>query len=141
LGVAVGVIGTLFLAVGVFGLASFGRTLGGAPVVAMAISCSILLGFTILCYLAGRAALHCRMWGPVTILVLHGLQILYGIATGMMAASSTGGAGAVGTVVGFAIGLGIAAVFISIEVKAILAIPRFLAAPLWAQEALVNAKL
>jgi len=105
------------------------------------------LALAILYYLAGRAGLKCRLWGPVTVVILLSLGILSTFALmffGVTAGPRRGpgpSAESVGLIVVFAIIAIFGAITLTVAVRGLLAIPRFLASPVWAQEALVAAKL
>jgi hypothetical protein len=102
----------------------------------------IFIGFAVLAFFARRATLRCRIWAPITFTALMSIGMILNLVGAVMNSGSGPGRSSGGPeIVGVVIGLAIGAAFLSVFVKAMLAIPKFLACPLWAQEALVNAKL
>jgi hypothetical protein len=99
------------------------------------------LGMAVLCYLAGRAAMKCRIWGPITIGTLFVLGLLWIVASFVMASSFGPSTRSELMLIPILVVALIGGALIYVCVRALLAIPRFRAAPVWAQEALVNAKL
>lgn len=102
----------------------------------------VCIGLAVLCFIARRATLRCRIWAPITITVLFTLWVILSLVNFVM----NNGAAPSGTmppefIIGVVVGLLIDVAILSVLVKGMLAIPKFLACPLWAQEALVNAKL
>lgn len=110
-----------------------------ASVTTSAITLLIILGTTVGCYMAGRAALRCRIWGPITIIVLIAIEIIW-FFVGMVVASSRTDPFAEMFLPMFFLLL-FDGIFLYISIRGLTAIPKFLASPVWAQEALVNAKL
>ena len=97
------------------------------------------LGMTVLYYLCGKAALRCRIWGPITVIALLSVGMIWTLVAFVIASSANNSRGeAIGPVI---VVLLFGAAFVYVSVRGLAAIPKFLAAPLWAQEALVNAKL
>ena len=101
----------------------------------------IFVAFSLLAFLARRATLRCRIWAPITFTTLFGLLLIVNLLSSVK--NSGAGPGGIGVpdMIGIGAVLLIDGAFLSVFVKAMLAIPKFLACPLWAQEALVNAKL
>jgi amino acid transporter len=120
----------------------FGRM--GAP--EQLLNFGLSVGLTVLCFFTARYCLKCQIWAPITMLVLFavGAVLLLLFAFGAMAIS--GGRGPAPAPIGI---MAVVAVFILILpaafiylcIRAIIAIPKFRASPVWCQEALVNAKL
>jgi hypothetical protein len=102
---------------------------------------SIFIGLAVLAFFARRATLRCRVWAPITFTVLMSIGMIINIASAMMNSGTSPGLGSGPNIIGIVVALAIGGAFLSVFVKAMLAIPKFLACPLWAQEALVNAKL
>jgi uncharacterized membrane protein required for colicin V production len=96
------------------------------------------VGLTILAFFASRATLKCRMWGAIVFLVLFCLGILLNLVGMFMSASATGGGP---ELIGGVFSMVLPIIFAVVCLRAILAIPKFLASPVWCQEALINAKL
>jgi hypothetical protein len=92
-------------------------------------------------YLAGRAGLKCRIWGPITVLVLLTIAVLWIIGSFFFAVSASRSSDEISVIIFLVAVFGIGGGLIYVCVRGMLAISRFLACPLWAQEALVNAKL
>jgi hypothetical protein len=99
----------------------------------------VVIGLIFLAFFAARATRKCRMWGPITFLVLFCLGILLNLFSIFMAMSSPVSGGP--DVVIPTLSLILPAIFAFICLRAILSIPKFVASPVWCQEALVNAKL
>jgi hypothetical protein len=99
-----------------------------------------VVGLTVLAFFASRATTKCKMWGAITFLVLFCLGILLNLV-GMFMTMSTSTSGGGAEVFGAVISIILPAVFAFVCLKAVIAIPKFLASPVWCQEALVNAKL
>ena len=99
------------------------------------------LAMATLYYLAGRAAFKCRIWGPITVLVLLAIGMLWTLLSFLFTVSASTSADSSAMIIFLAVSIGIGGALIYICVRGITAISRFLACPLWAQEALVNAKL
>jgi hypothetical protein len=105
---------------------------------------AMMFGLAVLAFLAKRAVLRCRTWAPITFIVIFSLGIVLNLI-GTLGGAARGGPGprpdVVAGVLGNVFGLILAAIFIVPCARALAAIPRFLACPVWAQEALVAAKL
>jgi hypothetical protein len=99
----------------------------------------VMIGLGVLATLARAATLRCRPWGPATFAVLFGVGIVINLGSCAVTLSTTGPRGP--EVVVNLVSLALAVVFIFICVRAVQAIPRFLACPVWAQEALVYSEL
>ena len=124
-------------------LASGGRG-GGAPrVVWMAGGggLAFYLGMGALFFICGRAALKARIWGPITVSVLLTAGLLFLLFAAFMTMSSGPRGDAAGTAIVMVFVLLIVGGLLWVSVRGIIAIPKFLNSPVWAQEALVNAKL
>jgi MFS family permease len=106
---------------------------------------ALAIGLALLAFFAKRAVLRCRSWAPITFIALFSLGIvvnLIGMVAGGGGASGPGPRpDAVANTIGGVFGIIITALFIWPCARALAAIPRFLACPVWAQEALVAAKL
>lgn len=142
-----GIIASIVVVLGaVFGMAMGGRGAGVAGTV-LAIVAAFVVALTILYYFAARETRRCRIWPAIVFAALYALAILLNFASFFLAASSgprggpggdpMGGLGMIGPILSSII----PAIFLWMCMKAISSIPKFLAAPLWAQEALVAAKL
>jgi GYF domain 2 len=92
-------------------------------------------------YLAGKAALKCRVWGPITVLVLLAVGIVWTMVSFFFTASASRSSDASAMIIFLVAVVGLGGAFIYVCVRGLMAISKFLACPLWAQEALVNAKL
>jgi hypothetical protein len=108
-------------------------------------SSGVLVGLAVLAFVARGAVLRCRIWAPITFLVLFGAGLVInvvGIAMNDFAYGSFNSRnGGVEPMVGMITMAVITALFAWPCVRALQAIPRFRAAPLWAQEAVVYARL
>jgi len=100
---------------------------------------AVLVGLAVLGFFARSAALHCRGWGLITFIVIVGIGAVMNLI-GLAASSSRPGA-ETGGLAATVIVLVLSGVFIAVLGKGAAAIPKFRASPVWAQEALVNAKL
>jgi hypothetical protein len=130
--------------IGFFGTYMFGAGGGRAPTWLSGFImgwAGVLIGLAVLAFFARRATLRCRIWAPITFTALFGLLLLLNLAGMLMNSGSTPAGFGAPDIIGLVIGLAIWGAFISVFVKGMMAIPKFLACPLWAQEALVNAKL
>jgi hypothetical protein len=132
---------SIAFAVFLFAAGSGPRLFRGEPTVILAAILGVSIAFTALFYLAGKAALKCRIWGPITVTALFGLSALWTLGSVVFGFGNAPAADSLGGVIGLAIVILFYAAFLTVSIRAILAIPRFLACPVWAQEALVNAKL
>ncbi|MDB5320819.1 MAG: hypothetical protein JWN40_2450 [Phycisphaerales bacterium] len=102
----------------------------------------VMAAFAVLAFFARRATLRCRIWAPITFIALFSIGVIMNFAgMAMNSGSGPGRNSGGGEVAGGVIGLLFAGALIMVCVKGLVAIPKFLACPLWAQEALVNAKL
>jgi hypothetical protein len=151
---ALGIIGSIFVVIAVLiGLALSGGRRGpgvGFGAIGLVVNALFSVGLTILYYFAARETRRCRLWPAILFAVLYGLFILFIFGSVLFSAgmarpgpgpgpSSAGilGAGMFGAVLISIIPFA----FLWMCIKAITAIPKFLACPVWAQEALVAAKL
>jgi hypothetical protein len=137
-------LGALGLLIGVLGAATGPGAAGmfrGESLAFLGGALAATLAMGTLYYLAGKAALKCRIWGPITVLVLLAIGILWTMVSVSftVSASRPSDRSAMMILLGAVVVLGGA--FIYVCVRGMIAISRFLACPLWAQEALVNAKL
>jgi hypothetical protein len=143
-----GILGSILVAVALaLGLA-LGRGRGnGLGETALFMNVAFSVAFTILYYFAARETRRCRMWPAILFAVIYGLAILFIFGVVMFTVSSAPGgpgsnAGAMGAgMFGALLICIIPFAFLWMCIKAITSIPRFLACPVWAQEALVTAKL
>ena len=103
------------------------------------IGLAVYLGLGVLYYICGRVALKARIWGPIVVCVFLTLGLLSAVYSGVVAMNNTNDAIAGGVIIGIAVLIG--GIFLLITVRGMMAIPKFLASPVWCQEALVNAKL
>jgi hypothetical protein len=109
-----------------------------------------LMGFAanvagaVLLYFTSRHTLRCQIWAPITMLAIFAVGAIGLVLVVLGVSSFSGGAAgpaAVPMVVVALLVLIFPAIFIYISARAVVAIPKFRAAPVWCQEALVNAKL
>jgi GYF domain 2 len=100
---------------------------------------AIYAGLGVLFFICGRVALKCRIWGPITVCVFLVLGILLALVGAFMPSRSQNDQ--IASIIVAAFTLLIGGAFLWTTVRAIIAIPKFLACPVWTQEALVNAKL
>jgi hypothetical protein len=140
LGGVLATVGALISLVGVVSGPGGGGVLRGESTATIGGSLAGAIGFTALYYLAGQAALKCRIWGPIVMTVLLAIGTLGMVGSFLLASSASRGRSDF-MFVPVIIILAIAGALIMVCVKGWMAIPKFLACPLWAQEALVNAKL
>jgi hypothetical protein len=102
------------------------------------------LAFVMIYFGAGRAALKARLWGPLTVLVLlslYGLLAAYGAWNVYQRSRYLFKSGNVYALIPALIAIGVLALLLTITIRAVRAVPRFLNAPVWCQEALVAARL
>ena len=138
------VLGALGLLIGVLAAATgpgAGGLFRGQSLAYLGGALAATLAMGTLYYLAGKAALKCRIWGPITVLVLLAVGILWTLVSFFFTASRSGSSDESALIIFLVAVLGLGGAFIYVCVRGMLAISRFLACPLWAQEALVNAKL
>lgn len=129
----------LILLGALFTMADGGRNSGEAGV--MMLLCALGIGgFGALYFFAARATRRCRIWGGVVLIVFSSLSLLMNLVS-MVVVTSMARGPAAGVIIAPLIGCILPGAFLFIGIKGVAAIPRFLAAPIWAQEALVNAKL
>jgi hypothetical protein len=104
---------------------------------------AVYVGLGVLFYICGRAALKARIWGPITVCVFLSLAIAFWVVAAMVSlgSSSRSRVDQTGTVILLMIVLAIGGTMLWVNIRGMIAIPKFLASPVWAQEALVNAKL
>jgi hypothetical protein len=128
----------ILLVAGLFTMGSSGRGASFEGGFVLAFS-GVAVGLALLAFFAKGATQRCRKWAPITFTVLFslgGLLYLIDIFISLIADRSD-----FGTTFGAVVGLLFAGAFIHMSVRALVAMPKFLASPVWAQEALVNAKL
>ncbi|HEY8667950.1 MAG TPA: DUF4339 domain-containing protein [Tepidisphaeraceae bacterium] len=135
---ALGACATVIVAIALTGISRGGGI--AMPLMFFVTSTAFYIGVACLFYVCGIATYRCKLWGAITMLVLHSLgAILY---LGIFVAAITGAMfmpeGSSWTMLGFAIVLGIIVVFC---IRAIISIKKFLAQPVWAVEALAYCKL
>ena len=102
---------------------------------------AVYVGLGVLFYICGRAALKARIWGPITVCVFLTLGIVVLLGVGLMAMGSGSRVDQTGTVILLFFLVLIGGALLWVNIRGMIAIPKFLASPVWAQEALVNAKL
>jgi hypothetical protein len=107
--------------------------------------CGVLIALAVLAFIAKGAVLRCRIWAPITFLVIFGLSLIMDVVAVAMNDFNSGSFnsrnGGIEPMVGIITSGIIMALFAWPCIRALTAIPKFRAAPVWAQEALVNAKL
>jgi hypothetical protein len=118
-----------------------GRTARNPMLVAGGGVLAVYLGLGVLFYICGRAALKARIWGPITVCVFLTLGIVVLLGVGLMAIGSGSRVDQTGTVILLFFLVLIGGALLWVNIRGMVAIPKFLASPVWAQEALVNAKL
>jgi hypothetical protein len=109
----------------------------GASMTVLAV---FLLALAVLCFLAKSATTKCRIWGTIVFLCLFSIGVL-GNLIALAGTAGSRGPDAVEGMIGGGIGLLFMVAFITVTARALSAIPKFRACPVWAQEALINAKL
>jgi hypothetical protein len=102
---------------------------------------SVYLALGVLFYICGRAALKARIWGPITVCVLLTVGTVLWVLGAFVAMGSGGGRDQTGIAIALIFILLIVTALLWVNIRGIIAIPKFLSSPVWAQEALVNAKL
>jgi hypothetical protein len=143
-----GVIGSFLLSIAVVIMLAFSpRSARGLGDPMFIVNAGISIGTTILYYFAARETRRCRAWPAILFTILFGLAILFVFGSVFFATTITvrgpgSGAGMLGAgMIGAVLVCVIPFAFLWMCIKAMTAIPRFLACPVWAQEALVAAKL
>lgn len=127
----------LFL-VAIVGLAA---TRGGGIEVGVLMIVVLVLGaLSSLYFFAARATKQCRTWPAITFIVLFSLSVLLNVASCLLGMSSSRGP-APEAMISAVLGSVLPVLFLVTCVRGLTSIPRFLASPVWCQEALVNAKL
>jgi hypothetical protein len=94
-------------------------------------------GLAVLCLFTSRATIKCRPWAPIVMLCYFGLTAALLVLL-MFLAVAAHEPGAVPILV---VLLAFPSLFIYFCVRALTSMPRFLRSPVWAQEALIQAKL
>jgi hypothetical protein len=122
-----------------FGPSSRGTTWASGFIMGFA---GVMTALAILAFFAKAATLRCRIWAPITFIALFSIGLIFNLVSlAITPASGPARNTGVENTVGVIVMLMIGGAFIFVCAKALVAIPKFLAAPVWAQEALVNAKL
>ncbi len=111
----------------------------GEEMFAMVMVLAVYAGFAVLYGFCGAAAMKCRVWGPVTALVFQCIGLIGSLCLIIGGAMSRYDGPPM--VISGLISAALVTTFLIITIRAIAAIPRFRASPVWCQEALVNAKL
>jgi hypothetical protein len=112
----------------------------------------IVTALALVHFFAGRAALKCRLWGPIAVTALCVIAILASAGIYLcrypdfalflpLALALTLAYFPFFLLYFPLLSLIVAAALLVLSLRALTAIPKFLATPLWAQEALVNARL
>jgi hypothetical protein len=113
----------------------FGRRSSSDDAVVFWFVMGMLTGFCTLFFFAGRASMKCQSWGALVLIALSSLWIALNIVAAVMNAGED-------AIIGFAaLGSIIPLLILISSIQAYTAMSRFLASPLWCQEALVSAKL
>jgi amino acid transporter len=99
----------------------------------------VMIGLSILAAFARAATIRCRPWGAITFAGLFCVGIVINLGSCAVQLAADGPRGP--EIVGNLISLALAVLFTYICIRAVQAIPRFLACPVWAQEALVSSGL
>jgi hypothetical protein len=102
-------------------------------------TCGLMIALAVLAFIAKGAVLRCRIWAPITFIVIFSIGLVFNVIS--LATSGFNSRNNVEPVVGFITMSIMTALFAWPCIRALTAIPRFRAAPLWAQESLVKAKL
>lgn len=109
----------------------------GAGIAETGIPLAVLVGVTALYGFCARATFYCRTWGPLVPGILVVVSMLFTVSTMLIASASSSRVGGLEfAVVGFIIQLLIAGAFAYVFFRAVAAIPPYLNAPVWCQEAL-----
>jgi len=118
---------------------------GRATDVSVLAGCGVLIGLAVLAFVARGAVLRCRLWAPITFLVVFGAGLVVNVVAIAMNDFAYGSFnsrnGGIEPMVGMITMAAVTALFAWPCIRALSAIPRFRAMPLWAQEAVVHAKL
>ncbi len=128
----------IFLMVGVLAMAASGSARSAGMLTGGTLF-ALLTAISVLYWFASNSTRKCRRWAPLTMFILFilstALQLFSLVAISMN--SRNGGVEAIGPILGMIL----PAAFAVYSWQAFAAIPKFLASPMWCQEALVNAKL
>jgi hypothetical protein len=127
------------LLVALFDLSSSGRR-ANAEGMAMLISAAIIGAMAVLLFFSARETKRCRIWPALVFTILIGLGIVVIFVTFFMAMSRLGSSNDF-MIIAPVLWCILPGAVLFMCVKTMSAIPKFLACPVWAQEALVNAKL
>jgi hypothetical protein len=136
------ILAPIYMLVGLFSLGSGGRR--GSEDAMMGLVGFLITGaLATLCFFSGRHTRLCRIWPSIVATVLLGVFILgLFVSIFIMSTARRGGFGPrPDIIVAPIIASILPGAFIYVSIRAMLAIPRFLATPVWCQEALINAKL
>ncbi len=124
-----------FVVVGLIGLLSR----RGAPLSELVTAAAISAGLAVLYYFASKATRKCHRWAPLTLFILFMAAIafqMYGLVMAMNSPRNV-----IPAAITAILGMILPAAFASSSWQAFSSIPKYLATPMWCQEALVNAKL
>jgi hypothetical protein len=99
----------------------------------------VILGLSVLCFLAGRATHRCQRWAPITMIVHFSLWILYLLYDFVRSYQQMGGTVPILVLV-FLIGLVPPAVFLVMSINALTHLRPFLRRPVWTVHLLISAK-
>jgi hypothetical protein len=111
-----------------------GRTAGSI----MTSTVAVMIAIAIIAFFAARHTKLCRIWPAIVFIVLFGL---WGVLCLLAIFGASVGPSGPETLLGPAVGLLFAGAFLYVCIRGMMSIPRFLATPVWCQEALVHAKL
>jgi hypothetical protein len=132
--------GVVFLAVMV-GVAASGSSRGmGMAAWSMVLLFLIFGALTALAFIAARATLRCQIWAPIAFLCLMGLVVLLNLV-GIVSALAASTRDAPVVIISNLLGLLIPLIVLIACIRGIGSIRKFLASPIWCQEALVFSKL
>jgi hypothetical protein len=134
---AIGTVVALVLVLMIF-TAPRGSRSGGGDMTAAVVVLAISVGVTALYFFCARATINCRSWAPLTMVVLFSLAVVAYLSVGLAAVVRTERLDDALPVIPAML---IAGLFLYMSIRAFTAIPRFLAQPVWCQEALLFAKL
>jgi len=112
---------------------------GGSMLIPLGITIALTGGMCVLYHFASGATRKCHRWAPLTLFILFLLTIALQLFSLSMLAMSSRGPGA--EMVAPILGMILPAAFAASSWQAYVSIPKFLASPMWCQEALVHAGL
>jgi hypothetical protein len=111
----------------------------GPETVVMFGACVVMFVLAALAYFAKNAVMRCRIWAPITFLSIFSIGLVLNMVT--LAVTPFRGSDPFGPAVATICIFIFTALFAWPCIRVLFAIPKFRACPLWAQEALVYAKL